>query len=79
MIDSIELQKFTLGTRTPFLTYLKLHEMTEDLKHKKVATDLTSRNPPEDMASREKYQVRVCIFSLFYFYCFTCIEKPWND
>ena len=56
--ESIEVEDFTLGTRTPFFKYMKVFDMTQDLR-KQNATDVTYRNPPRDLPARPKYQVSV--------------------
>ena len=56
--ESIEVEDFTLGTRTPFFKYMKVFDMTQDLR-KQNATDVTYRNPPRDLPARPKYQVAV--------------------
>lgn len=57
-IESIEMTKFSLGTRTPYLKYIKVFEMTDDMR-KKMATDVTCRNPPSDITTRQKYQIAI--------------------
>ena len=56
--ESIEVEDFTLGTRTPFFKYMNVFDMTQDLR-KQNATDVTYRNPPRDLPARPKYQVAV--------------------
>lgn len=56
MIDNIELTKFTLGHRTPYLKYLRVFDMSDDLR-KLLASEVTYRNPPKDLPVRPKYQV----------------------
>lgn len=56
IIDNIELTKFTLGHRTPYLKYLRVFDMSDDLR-KLLASEVTYRNPPKDLPVRPKYQV----------------------
>ena len=50
------MKNFTLGTRTPFFKYIKVYDMSDDMRKLK-ATDVTYRNPPCDLPKRPKYQV----------------------
>jgi len=58
IVESIELEKFTLGNRTPYFKYLRVYDMSDDLR-KLMASDVTYRNPPKDLMIRPKYQVAI--------------------
>ena len=53
---SIELSEFSLGTRTPFIKFLRVFDTTDDLR-KIMANEVVFRQPPEDIISRPKYQI----------------------
>jgi len=55
-IESIELSDFSLGTRTPFIKFLRVFDTTDDLR-KIMANEVVFRQPPEDIISRPKYQI----------------------
>ena len=57
-LESIELEKFSLGNRTPYLKYFRVYDLTED-QRKMMATEVIYRNPPVDLPIRPKYQIAV--------------------
>eukprot|EP00794_Sanderia_malayensis_P017602 gene17602-19355_t len=58
IIESIELTDFTLGSRTPFIKYVRIYDTTDDLR-KIMANEVVFRQPPPDIVVRPKYQVVV--------------------
>ena len=55
-VESIEVEDFTLGSRTPYFKYIECFDSFEDNRKIK-ASELAMRFPPSDLTRTPKYKV----------------------